>query len=113
MGSGGLVLNLRHYGQRLRDHLVHLLESPTDELGRLGRIAVYQIRLWRFCGRHLVQDRLMTEAGDITFKTLLGLIPALVIFLLVINFFSRPGDRPAGAGRDFPGPQHHRHPPEG
>ncbi len=89
MGSGGLVLNLRHYGQRLRDHLVHLLESPTDELGRLGRIAVYQIRLWRFCGRHLVQDRLMTEAGDITFKTLLGLIPALVIFLLVINFFSR------------------------
>jgi len=83
------MINFKGRWLRLRGHLVHLLESPTDELGRLGRMAVYQIRLWKFCGRQLVQDRLLTVAGDLTFKTLLGLIPALLIFLLVISFFSR------------------------
>jgi len=83
------VLDFKAYFHRLRDHFVHLLESPTDELGRLARLAVYQIRLWRFCGRQLVEDRLMTVAGDLTFKSLLGIIPALVIFLMVVDFFAR------------------------
>lgn len=83
------MLDFKAQVNRLRDHFVRLLESPTDELSRLARFAVYQIRLWRFCGRQLVADRLMTVAGDLTFKSLLGIIPALVIFLMVINFFSR------------------------
>jgi membrane protein len=82
------MLGLKDAWNRLRAHLEHLVESPLDEFGRLGRLGVYQIRLWRFCGRQLVHDRLMTVAGDLSFKTLLALIPALVL-LLVINFFSR------------------------
>ena len=73
----------------MTEHLRRLLESPTSEMSHWGRLAVYQIRLWRFCGRKLVRDRLLVVAGHLTFKTLLGLIPALVLFLLVIDFFSR------------------------
>jgi membrane protein len=86
------MLSVKDAQSRLRAHVVHLLESPTDELGRLGRLAVYQIRLWRFCWRQLVRDRLVTVAGDLSFKTLLALIPAMVLALLVINFFSRGAD---------------------
>ncbi len=83
------MLNLREGWRQLAEHLRRLLESPTSELSDWGRLAVYQIRLWRFCGRKLVRDRLLVVAGHLTFKTLLGLIPALVLFLLVIDFFSR------------------------
>jgi len=83
------MLGLKDAWNRLRGHLEHLVESPLDEFGRLGRLGVYQIRLWRFCGRQLVHDRLMTVAGDLSFKTLLALIPATVLLLLVVDFFSR------------------------
>jgi len=83
------VLDLKTRLDRLRIHLGRLLESPTDELGRWGRMAVYQIRLWRFCGRQLGRDRLLTVAGDLTFKTLVGLIPLLVLVLMIVGFFSR------------------------
>ena len=83
------MLNLKEGWRQLAEHLRRLLESPTSELSHWGRLAVYQIRLWRFCGRKLVRDRLLVVAGHLTFKTLLGLIPALVLFLLVIDFFSR------------------------
>jgi len=86
------MFDARKYLRRLRESLARLLESPTDELGRWGRFAVYQIRLWRFCGRQLVRDRLVSVAGDLTFKTLLGLIPLLVLFALIINFFARATD---------------------
>ena len=84
------MLRLGGYLNRVRAALRRLLESPTHELGRWGRLAVYQIRLWRFCGRQLSRDRLVTVAGDLTFKTLLSFIPIFVIFLLFINLFS-PG----------------------
>jgi len=83
------MFNLREGWRQLTEHLRRLLESPTSEMSHWGRLAVHQIRLWRFCGRKLVRDRLLVVAGHLAFKTLLGLIPALVLFLLVIDFFSR------------------------
>jgi membrane protein len=83
------MIDLRAHLRRLRENLRRLLESPTSELSRWGRLAVYQIRLWRFCGRQLRRDRLITVAGDLAFKTLLGLIPFLVLFLMLAGFFSR------------------------
>jgi len=82
------MFDAKKHIHRLRQGFARLIESPSDELGRWGRLAVYQFHLWRFCGRQLVHDRLVTVAGDLTFKTLLGLIPLLVLFALIINFFS-------------------------
>ncbi len=82
-------LDLRARWEHLRAAAQRLFESPTSELSRWGRLAVHQARLWRFCGIQLKRDRLVTVAGDLTFKTLLGLIPCLVLFLLIVGFFSR------------------------
>ncbi|MDK1032924.1 MAG: hypothetical protein QGD94_13015, partial [Planctomycetia bacterium] len=67
----------------IKSHIKNLLESPSEELGRAGRFLAYQLHLWRFCGRMLVRDRLPTVAGDLTFKTILGLVPAFVLLVLV------------------------------
>ncbi len=86
--GGGLVFELiKDLWRQVRQQIRRLLESPTGELSRWGRLAVYQVRLWRFCARQLRRDRLLTVAGDLTFKTLLSVIPLLVIFLLVLKLF--------------------------
>ncbi len=79
------MLDLRAHFNRFREQVRRLMESPSGELSRWGRLAVYQIRLWRYCGRQLRRDRLLTVAGDLTYKTLLSIIPLLVIFMLVVS----------------------------
>jgi len=67
-----------------------LVEADSAALGRGGRLLVYQVRLWRAVWRHFYHGEVITVAGHLTFKTLLSLIPLLVLGLLVINFFA-PG----------------------
>ena len=86
------MVNLKDYRNRLAGRVAGLRDRSPDELGRLGRMAVYQLRLWPLCWQRVLQDRLITVAGHLTFKTLLGLIPVLVLFLLIVNFFWREGD---------------------
>ncbi|MDP6381013.1 MAG: YhjD/YihY/BrkB family envelope integrity protein, partial [Phycisphaerae bacterium] len=78
--------------RNVRLHVQRVLESPSEELGQAARFLAYQIRLWRLCGRTLVRDRLPTVAGDLTFKTILGIVPAFVLFLLFVNLFSQESD---------------------
>lgn len=79
------MFDLKSRWRELRGHVRRLLESPSDELSRWGRLLVYQIRLWRFAFKQLRRDRLLTVAGDLSFKTLLSIIPILVIFLLMMS----------------------------
>lgn len=83
--------------ERLRGWLVRHLDGPTDGLSPRRRAAVRQLRLWRFFGQQAQRDRLAVVAGHLTFKTLLGLIPLLVLFLMIVNFFWRGPE----AGRDL------------
>ena len=69
-----------------------LVTRPSHELGRKTRWVVHQFWLWKYCIRQLNKDRFLTVAGDLTFKTLLSLIPMLVLFLLVISFVTRGPD---------------------
>lgn len=71
--------------KQLREHLQRLLKSPSDELDRGGRFLAYQIRLWWFCGRKLVKDRLLVTASALSYKTLISIVPLLVIFFLILN----------------------------
>ncbi|NLX60395.1 MAG: YihY/virulence factor BrkB family protein [Phycisphaerae bacterium] len=71
--------------KQLREHLQRLLKSPSDELDRGGRFLVYQIRLWWFCGRKLVKDRLLVTASALSYKTLISIVPLMVIFFLILN----------------------------
>ena len=81
----GNAMNIRQTVGNLRDRLNRMLRSPSEELGRGGRFVAYQIRLWLFCGRKLVKDRLQVTASALSYKTLLSLIPVLVLFTLILT----------------------------
>ena len=86
-------MEIRRSVTELREHLQRLLRSPSDELDRTGRFLVYQIRRWWFCGRKLVKDRLLVTASALSYKTLLSLIPVLVVLFLIANTLIRDEQR--------------------
>lgn len=84
-------MDIHQVVRHLREHVSRLIQSPTDELDRGGRFLAYQIRLWWFCGRKLVKDRLPLVANALSYKTLLSVIPLFIIFFLIVSAII-PGD---------------------
>jgi len=79
-----------------RERWTRVEETPPGELGPRLRLAVRAATLGRVFARQVQRDRLPVVAGHLTFKTLLGLVPAMVLNLMIISFFWRGGD----AGRE-------------
>lgn len=78
-------MNIRNLIRQVRLRFHGLLRSPTDELSRGGQFLSYQTRLWWFCGRKLIKDRLTVTASALSFKTLLSLVPMVILFSLVLT----------------------------
>ena len=93
-------MEIRRAVAQLRDHLQRLLHSPSDELDRTGQFITYQIRLWWFCGRKLVKDRLLVTASALSYKTLISIIPLFVVFFLILNAVT-PGQTMQAEVKDF------------
>jgi membrane protein len=89
------VKSLKRHLDRPRELLRRLVAADPAALGRWGRLLAHQVRLWRVVWRHFREGEVVTVAGHLTFKTLLSLIPLLVLALLVINFFA-PGPQLSG-----------------
>jgi membrane protein len=81
------VVNLKDHWHRLNSRVSAFIDPPAEGAGRHRRTAGHLARFALLVWRQIVADRLIVVAGHLTFKTLLGLIPVLVLFLLVINFF--------------------------
>lgn len=73
---------------RMRHKLRTWLEQPDQKRTWRGRVAIHQVRLWHAAFRQLARDQLITVAGDLTFKTLLSLVPILVMVLVVLDMFA-------------------------
>ncbi|MBN1816977.1 MAG: YihY family inner membrane protein [Sedimentisphaerales bacterium] len=67
--------------------LMELLTKPTDQLGRWTRFAVFQLRLWRHCGRLLKQNRSGTQAAALAYHTIFGIVPLAIVMLMVFQSF--------------------------
>ena len=71
-----------------------ILQKPTDELGRLSRFILTQIRIWRQCFRLLAANRAFTQAAALAYHTLFGIVPLAIVMLMVFQMF--PGYRDLG-----------------
>jgi uncharacterized BrkB/YihY/UPF0761 family membrane protein len=64
-----------------------LLSTPSAQLGRVGRFAVFQIKLWIHCFRLLKKNRSGQQAAALSYYTMFGIVPLAVVMLMVFQFF--------------------------
>jgi membrane protein len=64
-----------------------VLSTPTTQVGRIGRFAIFQIKLWIHCFRLLKKNRSGQQAAALSYYTMFGLVPLAVVMLMVFQFF--------------------------
>ena len=69
-----------------------LLSTPTTQLGRAGRFAVFQIKLWSHCARLLEQNRAGQQAAALSYHTIFGIVPLAIVILLMFQSFPKHKD---------------------
>jgi membrane protein len=72
--------------------LTKLLTTPTAQLGKAGRFAVFQIKLWTHCARLLKKNRAGQQAAALSYHTLFGLVPLTIVTLLIFQLFPAYSD---------------------
>jgi membrane protein len=65
--------------------LKRLLSTPTTQLGKAGRLAVFQIKLWSHCARLLRINRADQEAAALSYYTIFGIVPLAIVILLLFH----------------------------
>ncbi len=64
-----------------------ILTSPTEELGRMTRFTIYQLKLWVLCRKLLIRNRYGQQAAALSYHTIFGIIPLAIIMLLIFQSF--------------------------
>ena len=67
--------------------LKKLLSTPTAQLGKAGRFAVFQIKLWSHCARLLKKNRSGQQAAALSYHTIFGIVPLAIVMLLIFQSF--------------------------
>ncbi len=72
--------------------LKKLLSTPTTHLGKAGRFAVFQIKLWSHCARLLKKNRAGQQAAALSYHTIFGIVPLTILLLLIFRLFPAYSD---------------------
>ncbi len=67
--------------------LKKLLSTPTTQLGKAGRFAVFQIKLWSHCIRLLEKNHAGRQAAALSYHTIFGIVPLAIVTLLIFQLF--------------------------
>lgn len=67
--------------------LKELLSTPTTQLGKAGRFAVFQIKLWSHCVRLLKKNYAGRQAAALSYHTIFGIVPLAIVTLLIFQSF--------------------------
>jgi membrane protein len=69
-----------------------LLTTPNTQLGRAGRFAVFQVKLWSHCAKLLRLNRAALQAAALSYRTIFGIIPLAIVMLLIFRLFPAYSD---------------------
>ncbi len=64
-----------------------ILSAPTEQVGRAGRFAITQLKLWSHCARLLKKNRSGQQAAALSYHTIFGIVPLAIVMLLVFQLF--------------------------
>ena len=67
--------------------LKKLLSTPTTQLGKASRFAVFQIKLWSHCAKLLKKNRSGQQAAALSYHTIFGIVPLAIVMLLIFQSF--------------------------
>ncbi|MBW8000540.1 MAG: YihY family inner membrane protein [Planctomycetes bacterium] len=65
--------------------LTKLLTTPTAQLGKASRFAVFQIKLWSHCAKLLRKNRAGQQAAALSYHTIFGIVPLAIVMLLIFQ----------------------------
>ncbi len=68
--------------------LKKLLSTPTTQLGKAGRFAVFQIKLWSHCARLLKKNHAGQQAASLSYHTIFGVVPLAIVTLFIFQAFA-------------------------
>jgi len=69
-----------------------LLSTPSAQLGKASRLAVFQIKLWSHCARLLKANRAGQQAAALSYHTIFGVVPLAIVVLLIFQLFPKHKD---------------------
>jgi len=75
-----------------------LLSTPIQKLarrgglGKAGRFAVFQIKMWSHCARLLKKNRANYQAAALSYYTMFGIVPLAIVILLFFQLFPAYSD---------------------
>jgi uncharacterized BrkB/YihY/UPF0761 family membrane protein len=67
--------------------LSDILTTPNTQLGRMGKLAVFHIKLWTHCAKLLRLNRAGQQAAALSYRTIFGIIPLAIVMLLFFRLF--------------------------
>jgi membrane protein len=67
--------------------LGEILSTPTEQVGRAGRFAITQLKLWSHCVRLLKKNRSGQQAAALSYNTIFGIVPLAIVVLLIFQLF--------------------------
>ena len=68
------------------------LSTPTAQLGKAGRFAAFQIKLWSHCAALLRKNRAGQQAAALSYHTVFGIVPLAIVMLLIFQTFPAYSD---------------------
>ncbi|MCK4913101.1 MAG: YihY family inner membrane protein [Planctomycetes bacterium] len=72
--------------------LKKILSAPTEEVGRAGRFAINQLKLWSHCARLLKKNHAGQQAAALSYHTIFGIVPLAIVMLLIFQSFPASTD---------------------
>ena len=72
--------------------LKKLLTTPSAQLGKTSRFVVFQIKLWSHCTRLLIKNRAGQQAAALSYHTIFGIVPLVILMLLIFRSFPAYSD---------------------
>ena len=58
----------------------------------MGRLAVFQIKMWSHCAKLLRLNRATLQAAALSYRTIFGIIPMAIVMLLIFRLFPASSD---------------------
>jgi membrane protein len=74
------------------EKLKQVLTTPTEQLGKVSRFVVFQIKLWSHCARLLKKNRSGQQAAALSYRTIFGIVPLAIVMLLIFQSFPAYSD---------------------